>query len=138
MLIRPGSPKCHLARRRAFLLSFEFLLLMPFITAFFLGMIEFSMLISTEARLAQASREGARVGAAGGTAADVDDAVEDVLGTAQFDKADVIKTLPTSVGQPVTVRVELDAKYVIPDFLGALGFSIYNQKLVGVTVMRRE
>ena len=125
-------------RRKGFLLAVELLLMLPIITALFRGMVEFSMMISSEARLAQASREGARTGAVGGSEDDVKEAVKTVLGTAQYDLATVDSSLGTSVGDPVVVMVQIDATKVVPDFLAYVGFSIQNQKLVGRTVMRKE
>ena len=135
------------ARRRGSL-TVEMLLVLPIVLAFFLGMIEFSLILYSRQQLVGASREGCRVAALGGDQAEVERAVKRYLGTGRLGDAWVRLTdgqgrpIPSArflpPGEPVQVWVELPTAHAVPDLLRFLGYSIRDDELVARTVMRRE
>ena len=133
------------ARRRVgSILSVELLFVLPILLALLLAMTEFSLLLSTEARYAHASREGARVAALGGDLAGVELAVRNVLGDGQFEASTLTVTPDISSvnnypsGTAMEVIVAIRARQVVPDLLRFFGFSLGDQQVLGRTVMRRE
>jgi Flp pilus assembly protein TadG len=118
----------------------ELLLLLPIILALILGMVEYSMILSIDQQLAVASRQGARVAAQGGSAAEVEAAARTVLGTGNVGQSALVTSQLTDVsGDPVAVTVAVaDAASVVPDLLRFVGFSIKDQPLTGLTMMRKE
>lgn len=135
------SPRSTL---RAGSLAVELLLVLPVLLAFLLGMLEFSMLLIVRQELLTASREGARVAAQGGGAADVEQAARVFLGTGSLSRANVVSVLtddtgtPLPSGSPVAVTVSIPASQAVPDLLAFVGLSIRNETLAAQTVMRKE
>src|SRR5947209_436651 len=84
---RPG----HSGRRRGVVVA-ELILVMPILMGFLFGTIEFSMLLSAREQLLLASREGARVGARGGSDAEINTAVQNVLASGPVGSGDVVVT----------------------------------------------
>lgn len=128
------------ARRPGALHAVELLLLLPLVLAIVLGIIEYSLILSTDQQLAVASRQGARVAAQGGSAVEVEASARLALGNGILAKNAVVKSRLSDVtGTPVTVVVTVaDAARVIPDMLRLIGFSVKNHPLAGSTVMMRE
>jgi Flp pilus assembly protein TadG len=128
------------SRRSGALHAVELMLLLPIVLAIVLGMIEYSLMLSTDQQLAVASRQGARVAAQGGTSVEVEASARLALGTGNLANRAVVTSLLSDVsGTPVTVAVSVpDAATVIPNMLRFVGFSIKNQPLTGSTVMLRE
>ncbi|MCE9534489.1 MAG: pilus assembly protein [Planctomycetes bacterium] len=129
---RPGS------------IAVEMLIILPVFLVILLGFVELTMLVIVEERLAAASYQGARVASQGGSTTDVETAVHHSLGPGSVSTYlnDIIYT-PTVLatansGDEITVRLEIEAKRVIPDLLRFIGYSISNQILVAQTVMRKE
>ena len=118
----------------------ELLLLLPIILGLILGMVEYSMILSIDQQLAVASRQGARVAAQGGSSAEVEAAARLVLGTGNVGQSAVVTSQLTDVsGDPVSVSVTVaDAASAVPNMLSFLGFSIKDQPLAGLTIMRKE
>ncbi|HWY87414.1 MAG TPA: TadE/TadG family type IV pilus assembly protein [Gemmataceae bacterium] len=118
----------------------ELLLLLPIILGLILGMVEYSMILSIDQQLAVASRQGARVAAQGGSAAEVEAAARLVLGSGNVGLSALVTSQLTDVsGDPVSVSVTVaDAASVVPNMLNFLGFSIKDQPLAGLTIMRKE
>lgn len=126
----------------------EMTLLFPIVLLFFLGMIEFSMMLHARQQLLAASREGARVAALGGDTEEVRQAVRQYLGNGRLGDAEVRLTAGSNEpvedareirsGEPVEVWVSIPAGYVVPDLLRIVGYSIRNEELVARTVMRKE
>ena len=118
--------------------------MLPVLLAFLLGMLEFSMLLIVRQELLTASREGARVAAQGGGAADVEQAARVFLGTGSLSRANVVSVLtddtgtPLPSGSPVAVTVSIPASQAVPDLLAFVGLSIRNETLAAQTVMRKE
>jgi Flp pilus assembly protein TadG len=127
-------------RRRGAIHAVELMLLLPIVLALIVGMVEYSMILSIDQQLAVASREGGRVAAQGGSAAEVEAAARLVLGAGAVGKHAAVTSQLTDVsGDPVAVRVAVaDAAAVVPNMLRFVGFSIKNKPLAGSTVMRRE
>lgn len=132
------------SHRRGGTLSVELLFVFPVLLAVLLATVEYSLWLTAQQQVSLASREGARVGATGGTGDDVNRIVRLVLGDARYQQAQVDANLidpagvPLPVGEPVTVSVRLPASAVVPDLLAFVGISIRNQYLVSQTVMRKE
>src|SRR5579862_8343711 len=95
----------------------ELLLLLPIVLGLILGMVEYSMILSIDQQLAVASRQGARVAAQGGSAAEVEAATRLVLGTGAVGQSAVVTSQLTGVsGDPVSVSVTVaDAASVVPN-----------------------
>jgi hypothetical protein len=127
-------------RRAGAIHAAEVLLLLPIILALVLGMVEYSMILAIDQQLAVASREGARVGAQGGSASEVEAAARLVLGAGSVGHHSVVISQLTDIsGDPVSVRVAIpDAASVVPNLLRFVGFSIKDKPLAGLSVMRRE
>ena len=128
------------------ILAMELLLIFPLMMAIFLGTVEYGLLLAAEARLYNASREGARVAAAGGNLDDVKAAVKTALLLGEQNLVDIqaILTDPPNSSQPVlpggqvVVFVSAPAKTLVPDYLRFIGMSIAHRCLIGQTVMRKE
>ena len=138
-----------LARRRprtGAVLAMELLLVFPLMMAIFFGTVEYGLLLAAEARLFNASREGARVAAAGGNIDDVRAAVNTALLTNEVSRVHVqaVLTDPPSSSDPVlpggqvAVHVSAPARALVPDFLRFIGISLAHRCLSGQTVMRKE
>ena len=140
ILVVSFATKRSAARRPGALHAVELMLLLPVVLGIVMGMIEYSLMLSTDQQLAVASREGARVAAQGGTSTEVEASARLALGHGSLQKrAVVVSQLSDVSGSPVTVAVTVaDAATVIPDLLRFLGLSIKNHPLAGSTVMRRE
>jgi len=146
--MRLRLPRSMKQVRRRGSLTVEMTLLFPIVLLFFLGMIEFSMMLHARQQLLAASREGARVAALGGDIEEVRQAVRIYLGGGRLGDADVRLTALGSEplqdarqipsGEPVEVWVSIPAGYVVPDLLRIVGYSIRNEELVARTVMRKE
>jgi hypothetical protein len=143
--------KCPVRRRgdrRRGSLTMEMTLLFPVAMLFFLGMIEFSLLLHARQQLLAASREGARVAALGGSIEEIRSSVRGYLGSGRLGDADiqvttmlgdpVQDTREIGSGEPVQVWVSIPAGYVVPDLLRFVGYSIRNEELIARTVMRKE
>jgi Flp pilus assembly protein TadG len=130
--------------RRDGTVAIELLLVLPLLLSLLLGMIEFSMLLAARQQVTTASREGARVAALGGTAAEVRQAVGQFLGTGNLSNANVQVTfiaqngLPGTSGDAMQVIVSLPVTQAVPDLLAFVGISLQNQTIVASTVMRKE
>ena len=139
------SRKAHSCRAGA-IMALEFLFLFPLMLAIFFGTVEYALLLAAEARLYNASREGARVAAAGGNLDDVKAAAKtQLLLTEQtIVQIDAFITDPPASSNPVlpggqvAVMVSAPAGMLVPDYLRFIGISICNKCLIGQTVMRKE
>jgi Flp pilus assembly protein TadG len=117
---------------------------LPILLALITGTVEFSLLLGARQQLLAASREGARVAAQGGDAAEVEQAVRTFLGQGNLQAAQVQSALtdaagnPLSTGDSVQVVVSVPATQATPDLLAFVGVSLHDQVLVARTVMRKE
>ncbi len=122
----------------------ELLFVLPLLLVLLLAMAEFSMILTTQTRLAAAARDGAREAATGGSPRQVRQAVQRVLGEEQMRHARVLirpeydEEAPLLPGEAVEVRVELDAKGALPDLLSFAGFSLRGKRFIGQAIMRVE
>jgi len=130
--------------RKGAIMAMELLLILPLMMAIFFGTVEYGLLLAAEARLFNASREGARVAAAGGDSDDVEAAVKAALIAREAELVDIQSLLtddnddPLKPGDQVAVMVSAPATTLVPDFLRFIGISISNRCLIGQTVMRKE
>jgi hypothetical protein len=138
---RAGNPP---RRRRRASLTVELLLVAPIVLAVLLGTVEFSLLSVARQQVQAASREGARVAALGGTAAEVELAVRRFLGAGPYGAAEVDVVVsdafgnPIPSGEPVAVGVRLPAAAAVPDLLPFAGLSLRGETLAALTTMRKE
>lgn len=98
-------------------LTTELLFLLPIVLLLLVALVEFVFLINAETKVTLASREGARVAALGGSTADVEDAIINVLGAAVVAQSTFEITYPNddpTTGNPVTVTVSVPAKILVP------------------------
>ena len=154
---KDGHPvhRCR-GRRRGVLMLAELLFLMPLLMMFFLGIVEFYMMVAVKIDLLNASRAAARQAAGEGygdgvhkaqVQMDADRTARAVLGTGRLSSHAVV-TLTWSQDLPpsqtagaadwVEAEVEVRARRVIPDIMGWLGFSLCNKHLVAATRMKQE
>jgi hypothetical protein len=129
-------------------MTFELMLVFPIAMAFFLAMIEFSMILTARQQLLAASREGARVAAIGADHEEVAITIRRYLGEGPLGDSELTMTdaegsvLSTSLavrsGEPVEVWLRVPTGHVVPDLLRFIGYSIKDDELVARTVMRRE
>lgn len=143
------SKQCAQSRARnrvrtGAIMAMELLLILPLMMAIFFGTVEYGLLLAAEARLFNASREGARVAAAGGDSDDVEAVVKAALLAREAELVDIQSILtddnddPLKPGDQVAVMVSAPATTLVPDFLRFIGISISNRCLIGQTVMRKE
>jgi len=140
-------------RRRGVLILAEFLFTMPILMMFLLGIVEYYMLVSTRMELLNASRAAVRAAASDGyrfkTQADTDatNTGKAALGNGRLSQAANVQVtwsqdLPPNdtLGQSdwVEAKVDVQARFVIPDVLGWLGLSLGNRHVVAITRMKQE
>jgi hypothetical protein len=140
--------KKTLSTKRRGSLTMEMILLFPIALAFFLAMIEFSLILHCRQQILAASREGCRVAALGGDVEEVQVTIKRYLGDGRLGEAEVELTngdgesISSSTiihsGDPVEVWVRIPTGYVVPDLLRCVGYSIRNDEIVARTVMRKE
>jgi len=131
----------------------EFLFTFPLLMMFFLGIVEFYMLVTTRIELLNASRAAVRAAASDGyryktqAQADADKTAHAALGSgrlSQFSHVTLVwsQDLPPdqTFGQSDWVEANVDVKIrcVIPDILGWLGFSFGDKHIVTATRMKQE
>jgi Flp pilus assembly protein TadG len=108
------------------------------------GAAEFSLIAAARQQLLAASREGARVAATGGSAADAEAVARQTLGGGRLASANVrvVGTAgpgqPSAAGDPVEVWVSLPARAAAPDLLALVGISLGDQSIVTRTALRTE
>lgn len=133
--------------RKGAIVAMELLLVLPLMMAIFFGTVEFGLLMAAEARLYNASREGARVAAAGGNLQEVQTAAKNALlpTEAPYVTIDAVlysdpptNSLPVLPGGTVAVMASAPARALVPDFLRFIGVSIAHRCLSAQTVMRKE
>ena len=100
---RTATARRASAPRQGAIMAMELLLIFPLIMAIFFGTVEYGLLLAAEARLFNASREGARVAAAGGNLDDVKAAVKATLLKGEQNLVDIqaVLTDPPNSTQPV-------------------------------------
>lgn len=92
----------------------ELAILLPVLLLILLGILEFGRVFSSYMIITHASREGARVGAVGGSDLDVQNTVSN--NTATLDSTNMTVTILDggNRGEPFTVKVGYDIKLVTP------------------------
>lgn len=120
--------------------SIEALFVVPILLVLAMAVVEFSLLIAAEQKLAEASGVAARTAAVGRSDADVKAAVKAILGPKQYSAADVdiARKYDRHLGDVVEVRIALPAKVAAPCVLRSCGVKMSADKLVGRTLMRVE
>lgn len=130
--------------RRGYVNSLELIFFLPMVIILLVAVVQFAQILKTEAQLAGASREGARVAASGGNTRQIRHAVHAALTLRERDKVTIETNAVGSDGNPiglppgsdVVVRVSIPTKDIVPSAL--LMVVVNNRVLVGQTVMRKE
>jgi len=144
---RDGTSLIRKSPRVGAIVAMEFLLVFPLMLAIVFGTVEYGLLLAAEARLFSASREGARVAAAGGNIDDVRAAAKTALLKNEQMIVDIqailytdppTNSLPVLPGGQVAVQVSAPACALVPDYLRFIGVSIAHRCIIGQTVMRKE
>jgi Flp pilus assembly protein TadG len=146
----PRGPR---SRRRGVLLLVELVFAFPVLMMFFLGILEFYMLVAVRIDLLNASRAAARAAASDGyrykdqAKDDADKTAHAVLGTGRLSQFSHV-TLTWSQDLPpdqtsgqsdwVEAAVDVRARAVVPDILGWLGFSFGSKHVLAATRMKQE
>jgi hypothetical protein len=132
--------RLHPRSDRAGSVSFEALLVIPVLLLVVLGLVEFSMELTAEQKLAEASGLAARTGSLGRSDDDIKAAVKATLGPKQYEKVNVVtrRWKDVKAGDMIEVRVELPAKAASLNLLRTIGIDLSGETLTGRTVMRVE
>lgn len=113
----------------------------PILVGFLLGTIEMSIAFYSRQQLLNASREGARVAARGGSAAEVQLTVKRVLGSGPLGDAQLtVVQMPESPGngrEAVQVCLKVATDHVVPNLLPWL-IDFEGEELTACTVMNVE
>lgn len=133
-------PRPNLRSNRRASVTVEAALVLPILLVVVVALVEFTMLITAEQRLAEASGVAARTGAVGRSDADVKEAVKAVLGEKQYKAADVKidRRHDSHLGDVIEVRIDLPTRAAAPCVLRSCGVKMSDDTLVGRTVMRVE
>jgi hypothetical protein len=134
----------HHRSRPGYINTVEFMLYLPIVILLFIAIVQFSKVLAAEARLAGASREGVRVAASGGNAAQIAEAVKAGLLPSEKDLVSIESNAVDSQGRPesllpgatVVVRVSVQTSKVVSKPIDLVVDT--NRLLVGQTVMRKE
>lgn len=123
--------------------AFELLLILPILLLLLLAGVQFSATLSAEDKIAEASRQGARVAAAYGDENAIRDAIRNVLGAQIYSKATItikyVESDDVSVSAlSVVVMVSVPTKEVAPGYLKVIGINEDDEPIIGHTVMRME
>lgn len=131
-------------RRRA-TATVEVVFALPLLVLLLLATLEFTMLLLARQQLLQASRDGARVGAQGGTDQEIRETVARVLGCGRLASArtDIRRLTETTIGignnrERIEVVVYAPMAIVAPNWLGWVGINFANHEMVAGTVMNIE
>lgn len=125
--------------KRAGLFSVELIFVLPILFLVVFAVVEFSLVLSAERKLAEVSGVVARTGSLGGT----DDEMKAVMNSAlgpKWSANALLNVLPTKPedriqGTTLEVTVSLPARYAGPNLLRSLGLDLTAATLVGRTVI---
>ena len=120
--------------RKGAILSMELVLVLPIFLLLIFSIVEFSMLMSAQTRVANADQNGARVLSVCGVAAPAAEAevrarVEQLLGPKLAQGAHVKIEPGAFVSDLGHVRVEVPMGNACPDLLWMIGFSVSSRKI---------
>lgn len=129
-------------RRAGLVFSVEVLFVLPILLLIVFLLVELSLLLAAERRLAEVSGVVARTGSLGGTDADMTTVMKSAAGD-KWDDHVVLKVVPENPndrvqGRPLEVTVELPARYAGPNLLRSIGIDLTGATLVGRTVILVE
>jgi Flp pilus assembly protein TadG len=133
--MRRSSP----TKLRAGLFSVELILVLPLLLLAVFALVEFSLLLAAERKLAEVSGVVARTGSLGGTDEEMTAVMKSALGPSLAEKAE-LKVVPAAAsdrvqGAPLEVTVSYPARYAGPNVLRSLGIDLTAATLVGRTVI---
>lgn len=124
---------------RAGLFSVELIFVLPILLLVVFALVELSLLLAAERKLAEVSAVVARTGSLGGTDAEMTAVMKSAAGPKWADKVElqVLPAAPAARPQGTTldVTVSLPAKYAGPNLLRSIGIDLTEATLVGRTVI---
>ena len=124
---------------RAGLFSVELIFVLPILLLVVFALVELSLLLATERKLAEVSAVVARTGSLGGTDDEMKAVMKSAAGPKWADRVE-LKVIPTTAadrhqGTTLDVTVSLPAKYAGPNLLRSIGIDLTEATLVGRTVI---
>lgn len=138
-MIRPTKKS-----RRSGIGAFEVMLILPILLLMLLAAVQFSATLTAEDKIAEASRQAARVAAAHGDETAIHSAVRNALGTSAYNQATItVKYVHSDQngsagGVSVQVIVSVPTKEMAPNYLKIIGLNNDDESLTGQTIMRME
>jgi Flp pilus assembly protein TadG len=127
----------HGKRKRLGSAAVELIVVMPVLVIFLLGTIEFSMLLQARQQLLAAAREGARVGARGGSDPEIQAQVTNVLGYTANVNITRTAAAPPNTRDNIEVNVSTATTNLVPNLLPMI-YNLNGQTLLGRAVMNVE
>ena len=124
---------------RAGLFSVELIFVLPILLLVVFALVELSLLLAAERKLAEVSAVVARTGSLGGTDAEMTAVMKSAAGPKWADMVE-LQVLPAAPaerpqGTTLDVTVSLPAKYAGPNLLRSIGIDLTEATLVGRTVI---
>jgi Flp pilus assembly protein TadG len=116
----------------------EFAIILPLILLLIIGIIEFGLIMNSYISIQHASREGARVGAVGGTDLAIQSAITDISPNLDTDKLEITISPTEGIrerGDALTVNVKYNYTVTLPIISNIVGNDI---TLDTETIMRVE
>ncbi len=127
------------SRNRSGLFTVELIFVLPVLLLLVFALVELSMLIAAERKLAEVGGVVARTGSLGGTNDDMESVMKAAAGKKWADevKLSVSPANPDErhQGTPLKVTVSLPARYAGPNLLRSIGINLTAATLVGQTVI---
>jgi len=126
--------RSHSSNRKGAILSMELVLVLPIFLLLVFSIVEFSMLMSAQTRVANAAQNGARMLSICGvssTAAEteVQDRVKQLLGPALAQQCVITITPGTYASDLGHVHVQVPMRNACPDLLWMTGFSVSRRSI---------
>ena len=126
-------------KRAGFVSSAEVLFVLPVLLLIVFALVELSLLLAAERKLAEVSGVVARTGSLGGTTEDMEAVMKSAAGEKWKDQV-VLKVAPENPkdriqGRQLDVTVTLPARYAGPNLLRSIGIDLTGATLVGRTVI---
>ena len=133
---------CRRSPKRSGLFTVELIFVLPVLLLLVFALVELSMLLAAERKLAEVSGVVARTGALGGTDDDMTAVMKSAGGPKWADRLKLAVS-PSSPddrhqGAPLEVTVSFPARYAGPNLLRSIGINLTTATLVGRTVILVE
>lgn len=132
-------PDIRTSRRRGAILSMELVLVLPIFLLLIFSIVEFSMLMSAQTRVATAAQSGARMmSISGASGEEVQERVKDLLGPAFADDCSIEIQPASKPGEVGRVYVRVPMRCASPDLLWMVGFGLSERSIESDAAMVME